>query len=71
MFQETDDKVPTGEITEDSTENESPTETDSPTKTDSLDRNRFDRDHEMSRDRMSEFKCPSPNPNPENNTKTF
>ena len=67
MFQETDDKVSTGEITEDSTENESPTETDS------LDRNRFAwpkpirPDHElyrteilteitglMSRDRMSE-----------------
>ncbi len=61
MFQETDDKVPTDEITEDSTENESPTETDS------LDQNWFDRDHEllhteilteitglMSRDRMSE-----------------
>jgi hypothetical protein len=34
MFQETDDKVPTDEITEGSTENESPT------KTDLLDRNR-------------------------------
>ncbi len=104
MFQETDDKVPTDEITEDSTENESPIRFDrfaqpKPIRqrsirvalnrenyrsdsTDLLDRNRFDRDHElhrteilteitgvMSRDRMSAFECPSSNP--EKNTKTF
>jgi hypothetical protein len=46
MFQETDDKVSTGEITEDSTENEFPIRS---TETGSLDRNRFDRGHELYR----------------------